>query len=217
MIAANEQSRSDSIRHAKGHIWILAKENLSFQHHILDSSKQMRLLNITNSNGEGLFFHIGHTWRNNPHKLQGTRDIEHFNQSIHLPWILAGYFHAISHPEDKMGGVPPSPISMREFHSMIHSCELMDAGYQGPNFTWSSKRARGYVAARLDRVLYNQAWLPKCHSTKVSHGSRFKSDHCPLLVSAFMNLGKPKRLFQFDLDNTLRLSISSRKLLAERC
>ncbi|KAI3474575.1 hypothetical protein Pfo_029577 [Paulownia fortunei] len=75
---------------------------------------------------------------------------------------------------------------------MIEDCGLIDAGYEGSNFTWTNNR----IWKRLDRILYSEVWLNLFHMTKVSHLPRIWSDHAPLLISLSMNLAKSPPSFR---------------------
>ncbi|XP_012857061.1 PREDICTED: uncharacterized protein LOC105976337 [Erythranthe guttata] len=50
---------------------------------------------------------------------------------------------------------------------------------------------------RLDRILYNSAWLDLLPITQVTHLSRTWSDHAPLLVSSAASSSRPPASFRF--------------------
>ncbi|XP_020688823.1 uncharacterized protein LOC110104175 [Dendrobium catenatum] len=92
---------------------------------------------------------------------------------------MGGDFNAISCSTERMGGSSPSLRSMDDFNNMISTCNLIDIGFVGDSFTWN----RGHLWQRLDRVLFNDAWISLFNATNVQHLSRTLSDHSPLLIT----------------------------------
>ncbi|PKU80044.1 putative mitochondrial protein [Dendrobium catenatum] len=82
---------------------------------------------------------------------------------------------------------------MDDFNDMIMNCNLIDIGFAGNKFTWN----RGHLWQRLDRVLFNNAWINVFNSTKVVHLSRTLSDHSPLLINVNFNLVGFNSRFRF--------------------
>lgn len=41
---------------------------------------------------------------------------------------------------------------MRDFQRVVLRCQLSDMAYQGPLYTWCSKREEGVICKKLDRV-----------------------------------------------------------------
>ncbi|KAI0510197.1 hypothetical protein KFK09_010797 [Dendrobium nobile] len=102
-----------------------------------------------------------------------------FYNVCQLPWLVGGDFNAISNSSERSGGASPSSHSMNDFNHMIMSCNLIDIGFVGNQFTWN----RGHLWQRLDRVLFNDAWINDINVTNVHHLSRTLSDHSPLLIT----------------------------------
>ncbi|KAK6142011.1 hypothetical protein DH2020_016192 [Rehmannia glutinosa] len=96
-----------------------------------------------------------------------------------LPWLVSGDFNIFLHDHERVGGTSDRSDEMLDFAYMIADCELFDAGCEGPIFTW----ARGGLQERLDRALYNEHWADVFTSSVVTHLSRVRSDHAPLLIS----------------------------------
>ncbi|XP_071905811.1 uncharacterized protein [Coffea arabica] len=67
---------------------------------------------------------------------------------------------------------------MEEFNDAVFNYGLLDAGFEGLQFTWTN----GVVWQRLDRALHNGAWNELFRSSKVFHLLRGCSDHAPLLI-----------------------------------
>ncbi|KAI0498689.1 hypothetical protein KFK09_019587 [Dendrobium nobile] len=114
--------------------------------------------------------------------------LSQFNSVCNLPWMVGGDFNTISNPDERLGGSFPNHHSMDEFNDMIIDCSLLDIGYSGNRYTWH----RGHLWQRLDRVLFNNAWVNTFNSTNVEHLSRTLSDHSPLLINIKNN---PKFFF----------------------
>ncbi|EOX99269.1 Uncharacterized protein TCM_007879 [Theobroma cacao] len=75
-------------------------------------------------------------------------------------------------------GVPKVHLwgAMEEFATAILECGLMDAGYEGNQYSW----ANSCMFQRLDRVLYNMEWSELFSITRVQHLTRAGSDQAPL-------------------------------------
>ncbi|KAI3465771.1 hypothetical protein Pfo_022434 [Paulownia fortunei] len=105
----------------------------------------------------------------------GLRYITDQNESH--PWLLGGDFNTILHLNERTG----------------QQGSLIDAGYEGSNFTWTNHK----VWKRLDRILYSEDWLNLFHTTRVSHLPRIWFDHSPLLISMNATSVKPVTSFRF--------------------
>ncbi|KAI0493539.1 hypothetical protein KFK09_023657 [Dendrobium nobile] len=105
--------------------------------------------------------------------------IENFHSISSLPWLVGGDFNSISTPYERVGGSHPIFQSMEDFNDMIMNCNLIDIGFIGNKFTWN----RCHLWQRLDRVLFNNAWVNVFNASKVVHLSRTLSDHSPLLIN----------------------------------
>ena len=107
--------------------------------------------------------------------------------SVNGPWLVAGDFNSVL-SDSKIHGARGVRRPYSAFRECIEDYNLLDAGFQGPFFTWK----RDNLRERLDRVLMN-------HNTFIElgvvHLPMFKSDHSPLWVrfgSNLVNLSKPK-------------------------
>ncbi|CAN1126970.1 hypothetical protein LINPERHAP2_LOCUS3738 [Linum perenne] len=132
--------------------------------------------------------------------IQGRRalwdDLRRISASIAKPWVLMGDFNAIVESSEKSGGANFNQIPAREFHECIQDCNLIDAGFVGPKFTWFRRNMK----ERLDCCLANADWLALFSDSFVVHLERLKSDHRPILVRLDhpdRYLCKP-RLFHFN-------------------
>lgn len=78
--------------------------------------------------------------------------------------------------------IKKSPFSTSKqcthFGNFVDSRNLHDINYIEPFFTWQE----GSTIERLDRALANDAWLTYFPQSLLSHLSRIKSDHRPILL-----------------------------------
>ncbi|KAB5540603.1 hypothetical protein DKX38_013577 [Salix brachista] len=93
------------------------------------------------------------------------------------PWAVGGDFNVVFNVKESKGGDNPNQGSMEEFGSCLLDYWLLDAGYEGNDFTWTN----GKVLRRLDRIAFNLEWSDLFSLTRVKHLNRVGSDHCPLL------------------------------------
>ncbi|KAI3452724.1 hypothetical protein Pfo_009388 [Paulownia fortunei] len=121
----------------------------------------------------------------------GLRNIADQNDA--QPWLIGGDFNTILHPNERTGNMGNKLTSMNDFSDAIGDCRLIDAGFEGSNYTWTNHR----VWKRLDRVMYSEDWLNLFQTTKVSHLPRIWSDHSPLLITVNTNMVKAPSSFRF--------------------
>ncbi|KAL0304801.1 UNVERIFIED_CONTAM: hypothetical protein Scaly_3008000 [Sesamum calycinum] len=57
----------------------------------------------------------------------------------HEPWIIGGDFNIILTAEEKRGGAYPKFRAMEEFADTVLECGLIDAGFEGSEYTWSNR------------------------------------------------------------------------------
>lgn len=85
---------------------------------------------------------------------------------------------------EKSGGRKRLMDQILTFHEMMFDCNLMDAGFQGPKFTWSGIKNDGVlIKERLDRGLVNGEWIQKFLNTQISHLVANGSNHSPLIIN----------------------------------
>lgn len=110
--------------------------------------------------------------------------MEALKNTIHKPWLCVGDFNEILWYAEKRGGHMRTNANMVLFRDTLHSCNLIDLGFEGPPFTWSNGRQGGeLIRERLDRAVATPDWrnrFPKC---LIRHLQRYKSDHSPLLMN----------------------------------
>lgn len=92
--------------------------------------------------------------------------------------MVIGDFNVILSPNGNMGRRRETKMCY-VFDNFVDSANLHDLKFKGLAFTWQ----RGGVFERLDRDIYNDAWILEFPSCSVSHLPRLKLDHQPLLPS----------------------------------
>lgn len=60
---------------------------------------------------------------------------------------------------EKLDGNAVSRKRTDDFNYVINTCSLINLGFSGPKFTWSSCRKCNLIMERLDRFLVNPLWL----------------------------------------------------------
>ena len=75
-----------------------------------------------------------------------------------IPVCVLGDYNAIFDPVDASNEVGIKNF-MVEFGDWIHSNELVEHPYAGPEFTWHNNSAATPIARKLDRCFVNASWL----------------------------------------------------------
>lgn len=116
-------------------------------------------------------------------------DLKDMGREFSGAWAILGDFNSILYDHEKVGGSARS--SWRDsarFNEVINEVGLIDAGFQGPPFTW----LKGSLMERLDQMLINSEWRLRFQLVVVHHLPPLKSDHRPLLVK-FQREPQPNR------------------------
>ena len=89
-------------------------------------------------------------------------------------WYVGDDFNVIKRSSEKFEGSSLTS-SMKDFHSFIRECELLDPPLQNSSFTWSNLQ-ESPVYKRLDRFLYSNEWrqlfFPKAFKKPLLEGPR---------------------------------------------
>ncbi|XP_051121669.1 uncharacterized protein LOC127245069 [Andrographis paniculata] len=83
--------------------------------------------------------------------------------AVGVPWIVGGDFNAIADISEREGPGRPRLRSIQDFSGALLDAGLIDAGFEGPQFTWTNRR----VWKRLDRILYSRSWEEFAETTRV--------------------------------------------------
>ncbi|XP_047952605.1 uncharacterized protein LOC125198264 [Salvia hispanica] len=109
------------------------------------------------------------------------------------PWLVGGDFNIFLLEEERRGSNVDRHAEMMDFADAVADCQLLDPGFDGPQFTWT----RSGLWERLDRVLLGEHWTTVFASTRVTHLPRISSDHAPLLVRCQFTTQVPRPSFRF--------------------
>ena len=129
---------------------------------------------------------------------------------IDAPWAVVGDFNSVISASEKKGGNPPRQAGMEDFRECIESCTLIDVGFAGLEFTWcNNQQGEARILAHLSRCLF--CARNSDVNAKIRHLPRVASDHAPLLVDFYQNIGrggaKPFKFLDVWLENASCLSI----------
>ncbi|KAL2896214.1 hypothetical protein RDABS01_037998 [Bienertia sinuspersici] len=95
---------------------------------------------------------------------------------------------------EKEGGAENTRKEMDHFRECLEECRLRDLGYSGHMFTWErGATSRSKVRERLDRYVATIPWCSRFPNFEVTHLARYKSDHCPIVLTAKNRSGKQRR------------------------
>lgn len=70
---------------------------------------------------------------------------------LQAPWIIGGDFNTLFNSNERLYGALPNNGAIEEFASIILNYGLMDAGYEGIQYTW----ANSCMFQSLNQVFYN--------------------------------------------------------------
>ncbi|XP_026459195.1 uncharacterized protein LOC113359837 [Papaver somniferum] len=112
------------------------------------------------------------------------------SDSIMQLWIVIGDLNIHLHTMESSSSVSQDD---RFFQQKINECGLMDLGYIGRDFTWSSNNlGTGIRTSIIDMALGNQQWCNDFPNARLYHLVQAGSDHCP----TFLHTDKvPKNLW----------------------
>ncbi|XP_058764138.1 uncharacterized protein LOC131637556 [Vicia villosa] len=80
-------------------------------------------------------------------------------------------------------GVSRSPSQLSWGREVVHSCGLIDLGFEGYPYTWSNGRMEeANIQCRLDRALASRNFVDMFSPVRVIHLPRFGSDHAAIRI-----------------------------------
>ncbi|XP_050243820.1 uncharacterized protein LOC126692300 [Quercus robur] len=99
-----------------------------------------------------------------------------------------------------MGGLPVNGYRITVFRNCMDRCGLMDFGFHGPRFTWTTKSPiwQNNIKERLDKGLGNADWKLLFPATEIHHLPRVKFDHCPIMLITDSLAPKSSKPFRFE-------------------
>nr|CAD1838381.1 unnamed protein product [Ananas comosus var. bracteatus] len=120
------------------------------------------------------------------------RHIANFSRGL---WTALGDFNVLLSLNDK-NGLPSNTADILAFREAISDAGLLDLPILNKSFTWSNGR-RNPTLERLDRALISQDWLLRFPRSTLKALPRPRSDHTPLVLSAWTFVPTP-RIFRFE-------------------
>src|SRR5262249_45263837 len=116
-------------------IWIFWKEYINCT--ILINHEQFLHLYCSGPNGT-VSFHVSVVYAkcNRFLRQQLWDGLRELHEDINDPWLVVGDFNTVLSPHERSGGNSFPTQSILDFQSMLHDCNLSDAGYIGSEFTW---------------------------------------------------------------------------------
>ncbi|EOY13975.1 Uncharacterized protein TCM_032934 [Theobroma cacao] len=80
--------------------------------------------------------------------------LRNISMDMQVSWIAGRDFNTILSSEEQLGLYVPHIGSMEDFATTLLDCGLLNAGFEGNQFTWKNSS----LFQRLDRVAYNHEW-----------------------------------------------------------
>ncbi|KAF6142501.1 hypothetical protein GIB67_039465 [Kingdonia uniflora] len=118
--------------------------------------------------------------------------------NLNLPWLAIRDFNCIRSWDERSGGTGTLPCSITDFNDCIDACSLTESFSSGPKYSWcNNQKGRARILRRLDRALYNNAWISKFDGWSSKNLPRDISDHSAL-VGSTQCIPKPSNIpFRF--------------------
>ena len=137
-------------------------------------------------------------------KLKTGLLFEYLFKDQNEPWLCGGDFNLMMMSHEKQGGNDFRVNEAEILRKVVRDCNFEDLGYIGHDYTWTNNRGgEQNIQERLDRFLATPAWREKFPGTFVTHLSKRKLDHLPILCCArkLVDVTPKKRkcrLFRFE-------------------
>lgn len=96
--------------------------------------------------------------------------------------MMAGDFNEVLRANEKFGGNPVNRRRAEALNECLDNCNMLDLGFSGPRHTWTNLRDGNLILERIDRAWATPDWVHIFLETKVTHLTRTRSNHCPILV-----------------------------------
>jgi len=177
-----------------GGIWLFWDSTLNFS--VISSGNQFihSIVNKGKSDEWSLTVVYGHPDMINRHRLWPI--LEGIQQLVIRGWVVIGDFNVISCPQERWSKNHRDNSGIdRLFRNWLLGSELLEIGFNGPQFTWGNSTSH----IKIDRALVDKCWFTKYHNATVTHLPKFKYDHCPVLVNTNSHVfsEKKRRPFRF--------------------
>ncbi|XP_072066985.1 uncharacterized protein [Arachis hypogaea] len=104
-------------------------------------------------------------WPENQNKQASWELLRSLGQASAMPWVVFGDFNQVLNQHEKLGG---NPITYAQAGS-------------------------NNIQERLDRAMANLGWKETFPETTIQHLTRYKSDHCPILLDLYGDSKRRKK------------------------
>ena len=184
-----------------GGIWMLWNESPSFKVEIITHSEYSihALVKVSSPSLSFLLTAVYASSNFNKRKIFWDY-LQNLVAIVSLPWVLLGDFNDMLSDDEKMGGLPVNRHRITTFRNCMDKYGLMDLGFQGPRFTWTTKSPiwQNIIKEQLDRRLGNVEWKLLFPTAEIHDLPRVKSDHCPILLITNPLEPKSPKPFRFE-------------------
>ncbi|XP_050207714.1 uncharacterized protein LOC126657122 [Mercurialis annua] len=153
---------------------------------IVTSSHNHVAFMVTEASIDNSWMGIGmYGWSESQYKSRTCELIKDLRCVATQPQVIFGDFNLHLFHGEKYGGRDSDQREMDMFREALDSCGVADLGHKGGIYTWSNRRRDdNLIQIRLDRFVANMKWQESHPGWLVSHISRYKSDHCPILLDS---------------------------------
>lgn len=169
-------------RKRRGGLVLLWQNELNIQITTM-SANHIDVLVEDSINGDWRFTGVyGHPEEEN--KVNTGALLQALAQAPVMPWLCGGDFNIMLMESEKKGGADFKVHEATILREAMEVCQFMDLGFVGYEFTWSNNRGgEANIQERIDRFFANDLWKTRFAGSFVSHLTKRKSDHLPLLAS----------------------------------
>lgn len=108
--------------------------------------------------------------------------------------LCVGDFNDIITDSEEVGGNCRIQSQLAIGRQTMDACGLMDMRFHGHPYTWKNgRKGDDNIQCHLDRAIATQHFLNRFSPTKVTHLSRFGSDHMTLRIELEADLGRNEK------------------------
>ncbi|XP_021726600.1 uncharacterized protein LOC110693734 [Chenopodium quinoa] len=134
----------------------------------------------------------GHPEEENKYKTGQL--LESLRDTNEKSWLVEGDLNLMLHSHEKRGGRGFCFEVADILRKAVDRCQLEDLGFIGHEFTWTNNQGGPKnIQERLDRFLANHAWREVFMGSFVTHLTKRRSDHLPILLCIQKAVPKQKK------------------------
>lgn len=157
-------------------------EIINFTDVALSHQEVHYIVQVVLSSSKWLFLAI-YVHNNTASRIVFWENLNRIADCFNRPCLLGGDFNEIIRTNEKLGGQGFCPSRDNKFFHCLNYCRMLDLGFSGSKFTWTTLRRHRYlILERLDRINSNVAWLEIFPEAYIKLLQCIHSDSCPLLL-----------------------------------